>query len=403
MKRKIEFNRFILPFSNLVIPLGSLASGPVLARGLGVENRGALAAIMMVFLLTPVLLNFGQQDMILVALKNGADDKFISSSFKFNLKVSSLNFVTALFFFCLIEYQNYQAISWKCLLVLFVPVMHLMQIPRAMTIAKGDEHSVFVEKVLQVVTRFLSLLVLLYFEKLTVTSAILVHVVVVFISSAFAFRGSIKLIFSMQFSKDVVKYSNPFNPNIWIFGVMIFLFGRMAQLLLVYRNENYLLGIFAVSQVFIDISQGVSSGFKVANFANRDLLIGKRQEVTKLFRQTLLLSISIFLLIASLGNKVVAVLFGSEFLVEDLFIPILGLSVIPIFLLDFLVARHYNEVLRGKILIPGAACLGISMLAVLASLELFGLVGLAFSTTLSWFIALLPFFYITVRERHHSD
>lgn len=398
----MDFKRSVFPVSNLLIPLGSLATGPILARGLGVENRGVLAALMMIFLLTPALMNFGQQDMILVALKKGAKSGYIQSAVKFNIRISLLNFLLALIFFTFLQVQNYQHYSWNWLLVLLVPAMHLMQIPRALSIASDDEISVMVEKILQVSMRLFLLLILYSLGRLTVTSALVVHVFIVFSSSVIAFRSSIKLLFGIYFreSKEVKEYS--FNPNLWIMSLILFLYGKIGQLVLLIHHDNYGLGLFVVSQVFLDVSQSASAGLKVANFSNKDILKSNSKVMTKLFRQTFFISIGVCGLIGISGNTFLSIMFGSEFIVNDYFVPLLGISVIPIFLLDFYLARYLNEILKGKLILSASVCLIFSIALVFVSYSFFGLNGLSWSTSLTWFLALGPFILIQLKSQSAS-
>ncbi|WP_181282035.1 oligosaccharide flippase family protein [Arthrobacter woluwensis] len=256
--RDIGRNALLSAIGNLALPLSTFLSAPLLARALGVDGRGELAAATAPLMLALTIAMFGIPEALTFATAkaSAASLQGLRSGGVLLLLTGALAGIATFFAAPLLSAGNQavgQIIQLTC--VAIVPSV-LLGAPRGLASGMHRWNLVNLEKLLTGISRFGGTLATFLTGTLTVETATL-FIAVAPIVGGLAYIGSIREL--VRGPRTVTKEARPANLahygfRMWLGSVSGILLSRVAQLIMLPLAGPVALGYFAVAVNISDAS-----------------------------------------------------------------------------------------------------------------------------------------------------
>lgn len=304
----------IAAVGNLSLPVAAIATAPLLARGLGVGDRGELAGSTAPFLLAVAALTFGiPEALVHFRAKAAALDAQL-------LRISSIwlmafgvagGVLVGCISVPLMPSASAQVASVAALV--FLPLALLVAGLRGIAMGSHQWSRVAWERIITATSRVAGIAALFITDRLTVVSAALVVALSMVIAvvpyiSLFGPSGSTEKCRNSSDSRSLLSYGFRF----WAGSVAGTLLSRLDQLLMVPLTSSAELGLYAVAVSLAEVSL-------VINLALRDVVFAIEshepdvQRVARLSRISTLLTLTMCGAIGGVSAGAIPVLFGDDF------------------------------------------------------------------------------------------
>jgi O-antigen/teichoic acid export membrane protein len=361
----------LMTASSFLVPAGGLLTQPVLAQALGVAGRGQLAAALAPGLLTVAVATLGLPDALTYYVAK-YPHIMRPSLLRATLVTVSLGLLCVLTAVIALPFlSSGDATLGRLILLgiaLAIPSL-VVGVFRGAATGLQMWNAVAIERLVNIVSRVVALVVLLLIGRLTVVVALLVTCLAPVIAGLVYWRLLLKPGtaepegLSSGMLRQIVSYGN----KVWLGSVASMLLSRMAQLLIAPLSSVEDLGIYSVATTISDLPLVVALAIAGAlfgiNSASRDA--GK---VTLTSRLTLLVSVVGCAVLGVTAPLWITPLFGAEFAVA--LVPTLMLLLSAVLCVPGLMAATAIGA-WGK---PGSRSLGLAVTLVVNVVLLVALV-----------------------------
>lgn len=389
--------------ANLALPVASIATGPILARALGVEDRGVLAIYVSSLTLAAYVLAFGSQDTQASFAARGMEDSARLSRWRLFLFVGSAAPCWLAVSFLVVFTSNPSVLS--ILLLSALPVVVWQLGLRGLMQGRHLFGLLLLERWLGVAGRLIALVVLVSFGLLNVNTAYLAQIVSMTVPLILVYliaRPRALQLNERSSSSEYLRYS----ANIWTGGLVMAVLLRADQLLMVPFSSTYELGLYVVGVTVAEVLIVVSGSVKAALIPSAVSM--QPAELSGLLIKTMALGSVVVVITAPVAYFLIPLIFGEAFEGSRWPAVILIVGFVPVLLLDFV-----DGVLQARGV--GSGRLRASALAAAATLCLLpfavsfaGAVGAAFVSVVAYMLAagsmlLLARRRLGIRLRNSTD
>jgi O-antigen/teichoic acid export membrane protein len=383
--------------------------GILLARYLGVDDRGAYAVVILTLTLLCLLVNFGIPDatVFLLGQKKMAIEELAISGFVYNLVVG---IAISLLAYCLLFYdQNsivFSTASRSAYTIVLIAV-----IPQSLTtfitlFLLGLKKVIQYNKLMtfMIVTQLFCLLGAVFFSSFELENAVKAYVLACFINLLLAFyyfAGCLKSFSLIHIKKEAItaglKYGKPFFAT----GLGGFALQRMNYKWLEYTHNSAAVGLYAVASSlpnFVGIIPAQLATVLYSWISNAESDEERHKIVTTVFKIAFWSCLLISALIVCFIKPIILLLYGQAYLAASIPAIILlfaaigtGLSGVFINYLSGIGQPKYGAYLT---------ILDIVLLFIIGYIVIpnFGVEGAAFSSLLTNLIALIYIGFVFLRQ-----
>lgn len=297
--------------SNLVPPAAGLLSAPLLARALGVTERGDVAAVTVPILLATSALTFGLPEALTFHTGRG--------------RVTSRNFRVSLLLLCVFgaitglalwhfSYQlGYSSSVRNALLMVALAIPGAMALAgvRGIAAGMGAWLRIAVERISTSLTRLVLFAILAFTDHMTVSSATLVMVGTTLIGGVAYWNLLADSVWASNSgtTQSMLAYGLRYWPGSLAGALLV----RFDQFLMVPLSTSRQLGLYAVAITLYEASLFASNALRDVIFATQSSSPDVHQ-VVKAARIGGLLTLSIVVLLGGLAIPGIPMIFGAEFI-----------------------------------------------------------------------------------------
>ncbi len=301
-----------LTFVNAFVMLLAFASGPILARALGPDGRGNLAAILLPVTLAPVVFSFGLPTYVTRQAARGRSPSVLLGSI--GPLVLGLGVVAALLGPAIATlFAGGRDVVHTFVLVgfLLMPVSLLAWLLLGLALGLERWRMIVATQLISALVSTVAVVVLYVLGSLTVAST----AIVMFAAGVLAVIPVLPLIREAgrpRFRREVVRESLPFGLKAWLGGLGSVANVRLDQVLMVRLVEPRELGLyvvaFTVSNFFLNPVLGALTSGMLPRFASGDAAL-----IARVLRTTIAAVALVGALIAVGAPLIIHVLFGGAF------------------------------------------------------------------------------------------
>lgn len=259
---------FSVAVANAALPLTALAVSPMLARSLGSEGRGLFANVIVPISFAPNLLNLGQQEAAVYLLcQRGLPRRSVATAGALLTSVTGL--LGMLLVWQLVAPLTGETPQTRHLLTIcsiYVPIVLVFQVLRAQVISRGGFRRLGAERWLQALTRLVGMCLLFTTHRLTLTSAVFVHLASVVL-------GALVLLGSRSHDeapdeaparvRQTLEAMLHFGLRSWVGGIGVLLLLRLDQVILGPLAGATQLGLYAVAVSVAEVPMAAVSAFRL--------------------------------------------------------------------------------------------------------------------------------------------
>lgn len=385
--------------TNLALPIAAIATGPILARGLGVEDRGLLAAYTSALMIGMYVAAFGAQEAQSAFTARGAESgKKLAAR---RTKITILATCTAGLAGVIFVFYGDTFLGIVCCAI---PMLVYNQALRGHL--QGLQHFsvLLAERWFGVLARLAALAALMLVGALTVESALLVQAIsmgvpLLLVLGYTRMRGSARATSAEkkpQGEKRLYSGYWRFSGQVWLGGLLTAVMLRADQLLMAGFSTLSELGLYAVAVSLADVLVLVSSAVKIALVpAAVDL---KLEEFGGIFRKAMCLGLAAMPVALPAAYFGIPIVFGSDFSGARLPALILLTSFLAILILDLFDALLQSRGIgTGRLWATvGAALVTLALLPWFAGT--WGARGAAIVSLIAYCVAALSIVFVAKRK-----
>ncbi|MEW1835870.1 oligosaccharide flippase family protein [Microbacterium sp. NPDC079995] len=369
--------------SNIAIPVASLATGPLLARGLGVDDRGALAAIMAVLMIAPALFSFGLQDASVLLYRRAAARFSISAS---AVTIAIAILASALSALLTITIPFVQGGAAPLLASAYVGTMIGLMPLRGMIVAAEHFRAIAAEKWTQATLRVVGTIFLFATQSMTVESALLVllgstalgGIPLVLFARAKLARGGLPRGVT---ASALVRLGWP----IWLAAVAQLALLRLDQVTLSFIGTSYELGLYVVAATLADVALIASTAIRLVILPR--LAGGESSRLARAAPVVFSLGLLGVLLSIWLGDPLISWLFGGPFSSASEILPWLVVASTLGVWLDIVSAQATARGRAGHLAVGSGAGAVLSLIGCFALYPVVGVDGVVIARIAGYAIA----------------
>jgi len=307
--------------ANLVLPLAALATGPILARALGADGRGALAAVTVPVLLGYTALTLGlPETLTFYVARTGLSPRQLRLlTFWVPLALGGVAVALAWFAMPLLLHQYPQHITLGRLVFLAVPLTLVVQNVRGIALGDLAYRDLFRERYLIFVLRLVPVVVLSLLGALTVGTAAVAAVAAGFASAGLLVPSLRRVARRAAAPADPAAPPRPATGEVVRYGALVW-FGSVAHLVVLRLDQIVLaavvpaaaLGAYAVAVSLSEVSNALTA-------AVREVLHGKGSDredpalLARGCRLALAVATGFFLFATPVVHALLVPVFGADF------------------------------------------------------------------------------------------
>ncbi|EGQ9111191.1 oligosaccharide flippase family protein [Vibrio alginolyticus] len=368
----------------------------VLAQGLTVENRGILAAVLVLpMILISVFEGGVRQSVTYLVGKGESRNDVISSMFIFWMLSSLLSFLVC--YLCLLRYVPEIGIFDRVVVALFMPVNLMINLSRGFLLGTEDikvyNYSILIQKITLVF--FVSLI--FYFGKIDVGFILICYLVSYFFCAGTVFTILVRQIkktkFSLSFSVDIFIKLIKFGA---IFGAALTLIQlnyRIDTIFIKELSDDLQLGYYSVASQFGELLWQVPAAVSVVLFSrssatkvNDHVFIRKALSIIKLvFGFSAVISLLLFFF----SEKLFVLFYGADYSPSSLVLVYLlpGLLFMILFKMLYVILAGDGAPILG--IISALPSLVVNCVLNYYLIPVHGAIGAAISSSISYTISAL--------------
>lgn len=318
-----------LSLANAITILSGVVTGPIVARALGVDGRGELAAIIAVFTLAPIVLDLGLPSWLARERARGASRGEILGAVLPLVLLGSLVGMLASVPLSMVLGDGRPAV--EAFITIGLLISPVVVIPATLIgLAIGDSRWGLVasSRIAASVIPLIGIVLLAVVGRLTVTSAATAYLIGAVLAGFLllgTLRGVRRLVFSARRTQEALK----FGAQNWLIAITIAANHRLDQVLMIPLVSSKELGFYAVA---VTISTILTSGLvaAVCHGVFPKVAAGDNQLVARSCRVTLCIVVIVGAGAAIAAPFAVPFVFGAPFADAVPMVTILLVAAVPL-------------------------------------------------------------------------
>lgn len=386
------FDIFSTLVTRFIILIGSFLVSVMLARLLGAEGKGAIAAILVFPQLVISLGDLGiRQSLAYFIGKKLYDNKDIISSIVFLWVLSSLILVGTVFIYFSINLSS--RYPWPFLLIALstIPVGLIIQYSKGVMLGSDNISSINIAQLIQVLFNILTILILVWILKLDVLGALIAQLIYQFIVTIY-YIGKINKHYTINLKPVPPIPKELFKKGI-SFAIVLFVINlnyRVDIMILDIMVSTSEVGVYSVASNIAQLLWQIPSAIGMVLFAKSattNLQVSSVNRATTIVRFVLPIMVLAGIFLGFLGPLIINILYGAEFIKASNVLMILlpGIIIITIskILHPDLAGRGYPLFSLSLFILT----LAINIVLNLILIPIYGINGAALSSSISYTIA----------------
>ncbi|CAG7599943.1 O-antigen ligase family protein [Rhodococcus opacus] len=317
----------------MALPIAAIATGPILARGLGVEDRGLLAAYVSTLMIGMYVVAYGAQDAQASFAARGLTKIEHLSQKRLALSIGSIIPFGAASFYFTWKLDNYSL----AIVCLSIPALVWVQGFRGQMQGMQIFGALLAERWIGVSLRLLALVLLLAVGHLSVETALLAQSISMILPMILILPVCLRLV-KRSVATNLPTATNhldrywAFSTKIWVGGLLTAVMLRADQVLMAFFSTTYQLGLYAVAVSTAEVLILVSSSVKIALLPSAVRL--SLVDFANLFRRAIVLGVLAILVTTPVVYFFIPIVFGQEYAGARIPAVILLGAFLPILVLD---------------------------------------------------------------------
>lgn len=312
---------------NLLLVLVGLLTGPILARALGADGRGELAAILVPLTMAPFLLDLGLAQWAARERARGTPRAWVlGATLPTALGCSLVGVLGAIPFAQLIGRDHHTVVTFLTVGLFLSPVAVLLQTLSGLALGESRWGLILLVRLVGALLPALSIVLLALTGDLTVASAAAVSLGGAYAAAAM-FLGMLRGVQSLPISGKRTAAAAAFGAKSWLTTLTGTANNRLDQLLMAGLLPTRELGLYAVA-----VTAGAASTSFVGSVSNAlfpRVAAGDAGLGAKSCRVTIVLVLVFALLLSASAPFLVPFLFGDDFKGAVSMVIVLAASSIP--------------------------------------------------------------------------